>query len=142
VKTVVAGAIVASVGGWPTLLLSKERHRDALIRGNSSTKSLGGALVGRVGPRRFRAAKQAEPAGPSQLEQLVDLYLEHLRAGALSARGRPYSARTIAGYTEGLRAFVRLAPECGIADVRAGPQHRCDQGQGRRSRGHTPLSYS
>lgn len=41
------------------------------------------------------------------LPELVALYLLHLDGGAFSARGRPYSPRTIAGYREGLAAFVR-----------------------------------
>src|SRR5579859_230442 len=42
--------------------------------------------------------------------------LLHLEGGALSARGKPYSPKTIAGYREGLGMLKRSAAELGLPD--------------------------
>ncbi|HEY7295678.1 MAG TPA: hypothetical protein VH916_11595 [Dehalococcoidia bacterium] len=68
-------------------------------------------------PRRYRVdAEQREDGPAASPARLVNLYLLHLEGGALSARGKPYSPKTIACYREGLAMLTRSAAALGLPD--------------------------
>lgn len=121
--------------------MSTRRHGQTLNRHPRNPKS-----TAAFGPRAYRAERQKPAPAPERagLAALVDLYLAHLEDGALSARGRPYSPRTVQSYREALSRFLREAETIGIPDdVKQLSAHDVDRfGAALRAAGCTPKTVA